>query len=540
MQLCIRRSNTVRTHFACILRGNICNIYGGHMKNTVSRTDSAWTNLRWSAAGILFSLIFGSFSRKMFVAVLGREYVGFSSLIGNICALLSLLDFGASGAAIYSLYEPLAKNDMQTVSRLLACYRRVCTFSAFATAVAGIAVMPYLPKDVPGGKNTVCTVFIIYIISNSLSFMFSAERVLIFADSKNYLAAMFSYACGIPAVFAEYLLLTATKSYVAYVIFHAAVSFAEDMAFAVYVRKKYSFINFSEKAQKGGIFQKLLKEMLYSQPTNIASTLLRTFDNFLVVSLFGVGANGVYSNYNMLLSYASMLSSTLAGAISACVGNLGVCAEKKHSEKVFRALSVGLFFAVNICTTVLFVMSDDIITLWLGAALSLPDKVSFSAAFFFFVSGLRKSTLIFRDAFGLYKKERIKPFIELAGFLLLTAIFGKRFGIAGVYLGQALSSFAVCLWYEPRVLYKYGFHSSVLRHYTLMIKFCTVCAASCFSSFLLCRAIPRFSLRCAVCCAVPCILFAAAFWGSDELCEIISVGKKIFFKQKASKKPISR
>jgi len=79
------------------------------MQKNISRTDAARINLRWSAAGILFSLIFGSFSRKIFVFVLGKEFVGLSSLMGNMMAVLSLLDFGAAGAVIYRLYAPLAK-----------------------------------------------------------------------------------------------------------------------------------------------------------------------------------------------------------------------------------------------------------------------------------------------------------------------------------------------------------------------------------------------------------------------------------------------
>jgi len=498
------------------------------MQKNISRTDAARINLRWSAAGILFSLIFGSFSRKIFVFVLGKEFVGLSSLMGNMMAVLSLLDFGAAGAVIYRLYAPLAKDDAAAASALLYCYRKICRLSAVVTFAAGTLLLPQLTQAVKGfdDKKTLYIIFGIYIVSNSLGFLFSAERALIYADRKNYVGQIFSYAFGIPAAFAESAVLVFTGSYTAYVALHAAITLAEDAALCIYVRKKYPWINFSASAARKGTFKVLIKEMLYSQPSNIAATLLRTADNFLVVRLFGVAANGVYSNYNMLLSYAFMVSVTPVGAVAACVGNLGAASSPQHAEKVFRRLCTAVFFAVNICTAALFTLSDDVITLWLGSSLALPQGASFAVAAAFFMSGMRRCTAIFRDAYGLYKKERIKPFAELAAFLALSWWLGGKAGIAGVYAGQAASAFFVCLWYEPWVLYKHGFHMPVRRHYALMIKYCAVTALSCLCCFALCRFVPLFSCRAAICLAVPCLFFAAVFGNSHEAAGIFDILKK--------------
>ena len=264
------------------------------------------------------------------------------------------------------------------------------------------------------------------------------------------------------------------------------------------------------------------REILFLQPSNIGGTLLRTADNFIVVYLFGVAANGIYSNYNMLLSYASMLSVTLIGALSASVGNLGAAASVKRAEEVFGMTGLASFILVNICTSVLFVMSGDIITVWLGSSLALPMQVSCILAMHFFVNGLRRTVMIFRDGYGLYRKERIKPFLELICSLGFSAYFGKKIGLGGIYLGQMLTSFIICLWYEPYILYKYGFSRSVLPYYAKLLKYGITSVFSCACSYSLCRYIPSFSIRAAVCITVPLLFSIAAFASSRDMKNAIS------------------
>lgn len=490
------------------------------MRNTISRTDAASKNLRSSAAGIFINLIFSFFSRKIFVLVLGKEFVGLGSLIGNMTAVLSLVDFGAAGAVTYRLYLPLARGDTEKVSAYLCAYSRVCRISAVLTLFGGLLSAPLLPMLADGfsGEKNLYTVFFIYILMNASGYIFSREKILLLADQKNYVNQLFSYLFGGITVISESLVLIATQNYIAYISVHAVLCFAEDICVAVFVRKKYPHIDFSgRKKPDCAVEQALKREMLMLQPSNISGTFLRTADNFLVVHLFGVAANGMYSNYNMLLSYASMLSVTLVGALSASVGNLGAVASKKRASEVFGITSLASFFLVNICTCVLFVMSGDIITLWLGKGLVLSRGVSSVLAVHFFISGLRSCTLLFRNSYGLYKKEKIKPFAELFLSLFLSSVLGKKYGIGGIYAGQAISSFFLCLWYEPYILFRHGFSMSPFGYYLTVVRYFAICAVSCGCSFAICRILPSFTLRILVCVFVPALFSCGAFAGRADM-----------------------
>lgn len=507
------------------------------MQEPITRTQAASKNLQASVAGIVLNFIFSFVSRRVFVLVLGKDYVGLGSLVGNITVLLTLLDFGASSAVIYRLYRPLSRGDMCSVSGILAYYNRLCRLSFVLTLSAGLVFMPYVPRAAVGftHRSLLFAVYALQLLTVSVGYLFSRYRVLLFADQKSYVSQWIAYGFEGLCVLCESGILLVTGNYLLYLICHLVISLLEDFVLRRYVRGYYRTVDFSGKTGiSPEIRRQIRREMLLLQPSNIAGTLLRTADNFLIVWLFGVGGNGIYSNYNMLLNYASMFSVTLVSALSASVGNLGASASEAHARKVFSVTCLAGFFPVNICASLLCVMSGDMITLWLGKGLTLPVGVSCVLAAHFFVSGMRRCTLIFRDAYGLYRKEKIKPFAELFASMLLSVLLGRRLGIGGVYLGQLLASFTVCFWYEPYILFRYGFGTGVWSHYRRLAGYMAVTALSCYCSFVLCRHIPSFSLRFMTCISVAILFFFGAFAGSKDLKELLRVSGSLMKTHKGS------
>lgn len=474
----------------------------------ITHKEAVRRNLFSAVLGIFVNILYSTASRKLFVMTLGGELVGLSSLMGNITVVLSLLDFGAGTALVFRLYAPIAANDTRLCSAYLSFYRKLCFLSAILTFSAGLAVLPFVSFS--GSKEEIFA-FIIFLSTNSLGYLFSAERLLLFADQKNYVSQIFSYIFGGVCVVVEGVVLFATRSYLVYLIAGAVMGLLQELFLCIYIRSLYPEISFSGVKDKT-VQKSLLKEILYVQPSNIAGTLMRTADNFLVVHLFGVATNGTYSNYNMLLGYACMLSVALIGSVSATVGSIGNTATKSRSEEIFRQASILSFFPISVCTCLLFVMSKDIVTLWLDKSYACGGYFPFVLALHFFVIGLKRCTSVFREGFGLYKKERVKPFLELIFSLSLSAFLGKRMGLSGIYLGQCAVSFVFCLWYEPYILYKYGFSKSVLGYYLLMLKFFASGTLSCLCAFALCRCIDGFFVKAAVCAIVPVLFALGIVW----------------------------
>ena len=76
----------------------------------------------------------------------GVEYLGINGLMNNILTILSLAESGIGVAIIYSLYKPLAENDVQKIKGLMNFYKYTYRALALFTLILGLSIAPFLDK----------------------------------------------------------------------------------------------------------------------------------------------------------------------------------------------------------------------------------------------------------------------------------------------------------------------------------------------------------------------------------------------------------
>ena len=89
----------------------------------------------------------------------------------------------------------------------------------------------------------------------------------------------------------------------------------------------------------------------------------------------------------------------------------------------------------------------------------------------FFSLGIRKTTLVFKDASGLFWKDRYKPLLEAGSNLLFSIPLAIHFGIAGTIIGTIITNILVSGIIEAHITYKYLFKRSVWLFFREEIKY---------------------------------------------------------------------
>ena len=89
----------------------------------------------------------------------------------------------------------------------------------------------------------------------------------------------------------------------------------------------------------------------------------------------------------------------------------------------------------------------------------------------FYMGGMRRVILTFRDAMGLYWYDRYKPIAEVIINLVVSIVLVIQIGAIGVMIGTLVSTMTTCFWIEPLVTYKYGFHRKVRHYFGLFTKY---------------------------------------------------------------------
>ena len=112
------------------------------------RTKNSIKNGVVSVIMSIVSLIIGFFSQKVFIYVLGTEYLGLNGLFTNILSILSVAELGFGTAIIYNLYNPVAKKDYKQINILMNYYKKIYRIVACVIFALGIIMIPFIPTIV--------------------------------------------------------------------------------------------------------------------------------------------------------------------------------------------------------------------------------------------------------------------------------------------------------------------------------------------------------------------------------------------------------
>jgi hypothetical protein len=164
----------------------------------------------------------------------------------------------------------------------------------------------------------------------------------------------------------------------------------------------------------------------------------------------------------MVTNALVMFTGQVFAGILASVGDLGTTNDKKRYYEVYR---VGLYVNALMfmtLTAVLWFVLGDFISVWFhsvegGDRLRLDGLTLALILAVFLVNGMRRITLTFREAQGLYWHDRYKPIFEAAINLAVSIVLAIKIGLPGVFVGTLASLLATSFWVEPYVLYKHGF-----------------------------------------------------------------------------------
>ena len=84
-----------------------------------SRLYNSLRNIFYGILKYTISFIFPFIIRTIMIKKFGSEYTGLGSLFSSILQVLNLSELGFSSAVVFSLYEPIAQNDLTKISALM-------------------------------------------------------------------------------------------------------------------------------------------------------------------------------------------------------------------------------------------------------------------------------------------------------------------------------------------------------------------------------------------------------------------------------------
>jgi O-antigen/teichoic acid export membrane protein len=418
-------------------------------------------------------LIVSIIARRVIINTIGNELNGLNSLFSSIFSLLSLVELGMSVAVSFSLIKPIVENDYYKINAYYhyfnKLYKKVSILSLLLGSIL-IFFLPVLAKDYSLDIN-IYIPYILFLISNSLRYVYLANTTLINAFKNNYLSTIIVSSSLLLIDIMQIISVLIFKNYYLYAVSSIIGTIVEWIVLELVVNKKYkrciqitsaklapSDLELSKKHIKGVFMHK------------VGSVLVNTTDSIIISAFVGINLLGIYSNYATI---ALGLSSLLNLLFTSVVSNVshGFYKLNKESFKKYFYFFHGLNFGVGMVMYLgFYAIINQLVTIFFGPNLLINQLNVMIITINYFIQYLRQSALAFKDASGIFYVDRIKPVVEGVLNLVLSIVFvlllrDTGYEIIGVIASTIITNLFICHIVEPHILFKYSFESSAKKYY---------------------------------------------------------------------------
>ncbi|MCT4384167.1 lipopolysaccharide biosynthesis protein [Lacticaseibacillus paracasei] len=437
----------------------------------VSRKKASFQNA--SVAFITQTIMMiGQFAvQTVFVHTLGSRYLGANGLFSNLITFLSFAELGIGSAFSYALYKPLADQDHSAIASIMNLFRKVYNAIGMIILVAGMALSYFVPWFIHNGNKFphIRLYFILYLLSTVVSYFFTYNRALLIADQKSYIDSFnqFIFNCGRYVL--QIVFMIFFNSYIAYLILMILSNFFSNIAITGRSHKRYPYLKTMHQDEVDPvILAKIKHNVVGTISSKVGAIIVTGTDNILISKFLGLALVGIYSNYSLILTSITRLLNQVFSSVIASFGNLGVTERenKKKQLDMFDQFTYYNAFSVFFIGLVSFAFFPPFIKLWLGKSYQLPESTVFFIVINF-VFGQFRPALNMVNAYGLFWGYRVKSIVEaVVNFgLSLALVKFTKMGIDGVLFGTIIGNILVNSWWDPLILFKGAYHTSMWKFY---------------------------------------------------------------------------
>lgn len=484
----------------------------------IERTKNAARNILFDGMLKMMNMIVPFVMRSVMLHYLGVEYLGLNGLFKSLLSFLNLAELGVGSAMVFSMYKPIADDDTETICALMKLYRTFYRVIGLFIAIVGLALTPFLRNLIKGDIPPDMNLYILYFMnlgSTVLTYwLFAYKNCLLNAHQRNDVASkvslimhLFEYALKISA-------LVVFHNYYVYLVIQLLVQVAINLMTAFEVTKM--FPNYSPRGSlpKDKVVEiaKRVRDLFTSK---FSSVIFSSADTLVISSFMGLVPLAIYQNYYYIIT---SLRTFLEVIISACIAGIGNSLVTESEEKNYHDLEkISLLFTwlMGVSTAMLLCMFQPFMQIWMGQENMLTFNYVICFAIYYYTMGVNKLVNMFKDAAGIWRKDRWRPLTAAIVNLGLNLATVQWLGLYGVLLSSVISIVVVQIPWLFHNLFQEVFPHKYLWQYVRFFCFLAATALlSCVSSWFACSFIhlslwPSLIINACISFLIPNLLFFA-------------------------------
>lgn len=456
----------------------------------VERRKSALKNIKWGLLKIFVIQLLPFIIRTVMINTLGVEYLGLNSIFAAIISVLNLGELGFGSAFVYALYKPVSEDNQGEICQLLTFYRKVYRIIGVSIFFVGLLFLPFLnviiSKECPSDIN----MYILYLIvlsDTAFSYLFSAyKQSLLLAHQRSDIESKFLISINIIMYFFQIIILLFIKSYYIFIITKPMFTIFNNIFISLITKKLYPNL-----VCCGTINSNLKRDLLSRVGAlaghKIGTTVINSSDSLVISTFLGLTITAIYSNYYMIMNAIIKVMSILVSSTIAGVGNCLVTKDKNENYNLFLVINFGIIFLVTISSACFLNLYQPFMRLWMGEKMLLPWNSIILLVVYYYTWQVRVGVTLFKDAAGLWKADKWKPYVSSIINLTMNILLVNRIGLNGVFISTIICMVFINAPWETYALFTNIFEISIKHFYKKKIyEYIVVCVVL-FISFITCQ-----------------------------------------------------
>lgn len=397
---------------------------------------------------MVINIILPFVSRTIIIYTLGTEYVGLGGLFTSILSVLSLTELGVGAAITFSLYKPVAENDVPKVNSILKLYRTVYRIIGLVIVCISICLLPFLnilvAGELPNGMN-LQILFVIYVANTAISyFLFGYKKVLLTANQRYDIEVNIYSATLLIQYILQIVVLLISKNYYVYVLVFPVATIIGDLIANGIIKKKYPQYKCDGTVEKSELIS-LGKNVSGAFLAKLGSTVYLAVDNIVISAFLGLTILGIYGNYYYIISSLIAIFAIVHNSLRPTLGNCIATENMKTNWEYFKRIDFVYMAVTIVCCSCCMLLFQDFERIWAGEENMLPFSIAVLLVIFFYTGRMSSVLTVYQEAAGIWWHGKFIPLIAAVTNLTLNIIGVQWIGLPAILLSSIITSLVITL-----------------------------------------------------------------------------------------------
>lgn len=482
-------------------------------RKSMNRKKNAVRNIYWGILSKFVTLGLPFITRTVLIYTMGMNYVGLGSLFTSLLQVLSFTELGIGSALVFSMYKPIAENNIEKVNMYLNFYRKVYRIIGCIVLGLGLVMLPCLDflvaGDIPEGIN-LQILFSVYLLNNIVGyFLFTYKQSILTASQRVDIISKRDMVIQCILGILQVGCLIFLHNYYVYVLLIPLATLLNNLLLAHITNKYYPQYRCEGNITKEelAILKKQVGGLVFQKIGNI---VLTSVDTIVISAFLGLHILGIYQGYYYIITALAGILASIQSSLIPSIGNSVALNSVEKNLVDFKKFNfLYQWIAIWWCSCLLS-LYQPFIRMWQGSENMLSNNMVILLVILFFSQKMNTMCWMYREAVGMWWENRFVPLISSIVNLVINITLVQIIGLPGIVISTIVSMIFVNFPGGSYALFNKYFKSKgeykayLLRNIRNFILMGIVAGITYFA----CSGVPEygifnFSIRLTICIIIP-------------------------------------